>query len=106
MLDASGTAARYRVIDFRPGDFNTNFAERMEGRVEWNGVDLRAVMDRHHAQAPGVERAVKSLRRALLGKRSGRVRVGEWFQAKLAPLGPRLLPAGWIRALIRDYYRK
>ena len=105
MLDASGSAARYRVIDFRPGDFNTNFAERMEGRVEWNGVDLRAVMDRHHAQAPGVQLAVKGLRRALMGQHSGRVRVGDWFQAKLAPLGPRLLPAGWIRALIRWYYR-
>lgn len=105
ILDACEDAVGYRVIDFRPGDFNTNFAERMVGRIEWNGVDLRAVMDRHHAQAPGVERAVKGLRKALLGKRSGRVRVGDFFQARLAPFGPRLLPARWIRALIRWYYR-
>ena len=105
ILDACEDAVGYRVIDFRPGDFNTNFAERMVGRIEWNGVDLRAVMDRHHAQAPGVERAVKGLRKALLGKRSGRVRVGDFFQARLAPFGPRLLPAHWIRALIRWYYR-
>ncbi len=106
ILDASGSAAGYRVIDFRPGDFNTNFAQRMEGWVEWHGVDLRAVMDRHHAQAPGVERAAKELRRALISNRSGRVRVGDFFQARLAPFGPRLLPARWIRALIRWYYRK
>jgi NAD(P)-dependent dehydrogenase (short-subunit alcohol dehydrogenase family) len=105
MLDVSGSAAPYRVIDFRPGDFNTNFAQRMEGRVEWHGLDLRAVMDRHHAQAPGVERAVRGLRRALISNRSGRVRVGDWFQSKLAPLGPRLLSSRWIRALIRWYYR-
>ena len=105
LLDASGESVRYRVIDFRPGDFNTSFAERMDGQVEWNGVNLRAVMDRHHARAPGVELAVKSLRKRLMGDCSGRIRVGNWFQAKLAPLGPRLLPSRWIRALIRWYYR-
>ena len=105
VLDASGESVRYRVIDFRPGDFNTNFAERMEGQVEWNGVDLRAVMDRHHARAPQVELAVQALRKVLRNNDSGRVRVGDWFQSKLAPWGPRLLPARWMRALIRWYYR-
>ena len=106
MLDACGASNTYRVIDFRPGDFNTNFADRMVGRIEWNGVDLRAVMDRHHAQAPGADRAVKGLRKALMGQRNGRVRVGDWFQAQLAPLGPRLFPARWMRGLIRWYYRR
>jgi NAD(P)-dependent dehydrogenase (short-subunit alcohol dehydrogenase family) len=105
ILDASGASEAYTVIDFRPGDFNTNFAQRMEGRVDWNGADLREVMDRHHAQAPSVQLAVKGLRKALLRHRSGRVRVGDFFQSKLAPLGPRFLPVGWIRKLIRLYYR-
>jgi NAD(P)-dependent dehydrogenase (short-subunit alcohol dehydrogenase family) len=105
-LDAFGTAAQYRVIDFRPGDLNTNFAARMDGRATWNGADLRAVMDRHHAQAPEVSIAVDRLRKALLRNESGRIRVGNFFQSKLAPLGPRLFPATWVRTLIRWYYQK
>jgi short-subunit dehydrogenase len=93
-----------RVIDFRPGDFNTEFASRMTGQVEWNGVDLRTVMDRHHAIAPDVTRALKGLRRALLSHRSGVVRVGSFFQARIAPLG-RLLPGNWLLRLIRSYYK-
>lgn len=104
LLDAAA-ASSCRVIDFRPGDFNTAFAERMEGRCDWNGVDLREVMDRHHAAAPSVELAVPVLRRALVRGVSGRVRVGTFFQAKLAPLGTRLLPSRWLRAAIRFYYR-
>ena len=106
LLDASGANKPYRVIDFRPGDFNTNFAQRMTGRVEWNGADLREVMDRHHAKAPTVKVALKGFRRALMQKKSGRVRVGDFFQAMIAPLGPRLFPSSWLRAIIRWYYRK
>lgn len=105
LLDGSKDGAEYCVIDFRPGDFNTNFAERMEGRVDWQGDDLRTVMDRHHAKAPGVDVAVSGLRSALLCGRSGRVRVGDFFQAKIAPLGPRLLPSRVVRAIIRWYYK-
>lgn len=106
LLDASGANKPYRVIDFRPGDFNTNFAQRMTGRVDWNGADLREVMDRHHAQAPTVEVALKGFRRALVQKKSGRVRVGDFFQARIAPLGPRLFSSRLLRAIIRWYYRK
>lgn len=105
ILDASGADEKHTVIDFRPGDFNTNFAQRMTGRVDWNGADLRAVMDRHHAQAPSVEVALRGFRRALLSDRSGTVRVGDFFQSKIAPLGPRLFSARWLRAIIRFYYR-
>lgn len=106
LLDASGAAKPYRVIDFRPGDFNTNFAQRMTGRVEWNGADLREVMDRHHAQAPTVDVALKGFRRVLLQQKTGRVRVGDFFQSRIAPLGPRLFPSRLLRAIIRGYYKK
>lgn len=106
LLDQSGRDGAVTVIDFRPGDFNTAFAARMEGRCEWQGVDLREVMDRHHAQAPSVDLAVAGLRRALQRGVSGRVRVGTAFQAKLAPLGTRLLPSSWLRCLIRSYFRR
>lgn len=106
ILDASGQDGNYTVIDFRPGDFNTEFAARMEGDCVWNGINLREVMDHHHAVAPPVELAVAGLRRALLRKRSGRVRVGDFFQSRVAPLGPRLFPVRWLQAIIRQYYRK
>ena len=96
---------RSTVIDFRPGDFNTGFAERMSGSTTWNGVNLREVMDHHHAIAPDVSLAVRSLRWALLRQRSGTVRVGDWFQARVAPWG-RLLPACILRKLIRWYYTR
>lgn len=99
-----GVGKDYRVIDFRPGDFNTPFAERMEGSVEWNGVDIRKVFDAHHARAPAVATALPALRRALLHEVSGTVRVGDFFQSKIAPLG-RFLPQRWLRALIRWYYK-
>jgi NAD(P)-dependent dehydrogenase (short-subunit alcohol dehydrogenase family) len=101
----AGDARSPIVIDFRPGDFNTEFAQRMQGRVDWNGIDLRAVMDDHHARAPDVELAVGALRRALLRRRSACVRVGNFFQAQLAPWGARLLPAALLRRLICWYYR-
>ena len=100
----SGKQQELQVIDFRPGDFNTEFASRMTGQVDWNGVDLRTVMDRHHAIAPDVSVALKGLRRALLSRRSGVVRVGSFFQARIAPLG-RLLPGGMLLRIIRNYYK-
>lgn len=105
LLDGSKTGEGPVVIDFRPGDFNTNFAQRMEGLVDWQGVDLRAVMDAHHAKAPEAAVAVEGLAKALRKGVSGRVRVGEFFQAKVAPLGPRLFPNRWLRGIIRNYYK-
>ncbi|MEM1223183.1 MAG: SDR family NAD(P)-dependent oxidoreductase [Verrucomicrobiota bacterium] len=96
---------RFTVIDFRPGDFNTPFAAQMEGEVHWNGINLREVMDDHHASAPDVSLAVEGLRRALIRNRSGVVRVGNFFQARIAPLG-RFLPRHWLRWLIRQYYKR
>ncbi len=104
-LDASGLPSKTIVMDFRPGDFCTPFADKMEGETDWAGVDLGAVMARHHAEAPSVDTAVDGLRRALLRGRPGRVRVGDFFQARVAPFGPKLLPSGWLRALIRLYYK-
>jgi short-subunit dehydrogenase len=106
LLDASGADKNYTVIDFRPGDFNTNFGQRMTGQVYWNGVDLRAVMDRHHASAPSETRAVKKLHRALLNGCSGTVRVGDFFQSYLAPLGARFLSQRNLRGMIRAYYKR
>jgi short-subunit dehydrogenase len=106
MLDASGADKPYKVIDFRPGDFNTNFAARMKGRVHWNGVDLREIMDRHHACAPDESIAIRALHRALLSNVSETVRTGDFFQSKIAPFGPRLLSLRLLRRVIRAYYKR
>ena len=94
-----------RVIDFRPGDFNTQFAHNMQGEVSWNGINLRKVMDQHHASAPDASVAVQALQRALSGRRSGIVRVGSFFQARIAPLG-RFLPWRLLQRLICQYYKR
>jgi short-subunit dehydrogenase len=106
ILDLSGSKKSAVVIDFRPGDFCTEFSERMEGAHQWNGVDLRQIMDRHHAKAPKPEIAVEALRKALRRGKSGRVRTGDFFQSKIAPLGPRLFPHKWLTRIIRGYYSR
>jgi len=105
-LDAGESEGSPLVIDFRPGDFCTEFADRMKGSCIWNEVDLREVMDRHHAEAPRPDVAVRAFREALLRGQSGRVRVGDFFQAKVAPLGPRFLPYSWLARIIRWYYSR
>jgi short-subunit dehydrogenase len=86
------------VIDFRPGDYRTNFNRAMQTdsvsektRKVWGRLDAML------ASAPAPERAAADLRRALLANRSGVVRSGTLFQASLAPLLARILPASWVR---------
>jgi len=106
ILDASGAAKNYQVIDFRPGDFNTRFGQRMEGRAEWNGVDLREGMDRHHSRAPSPDRAVRVLHRALVSGRSGVFSAGTFFQSYVAPFGARIFCRRLLYRLIKSYYRR
>lgn len=93
------------VIDFRPGDYRTNFNRSMQKdaisettRRAWESLD--AIL----AAAPPPERAAADLRRALLRNRSGVVRSGSLFQARVAPLLARLLPASWVRRANAIYF--
>ena len=36
ILDASGDSHNYCVIDVRPGDYRTKFADNMQGSAQWN----------------------------------------------------------------------
>ncbi|EIP97813.1 short-chain dehydrogenase of unknown substrate specificity [Opitutaceae bacterium TAV1] len=85
-----------RVIDFRPGDFRTPFNQAAALPADlspaWQRVWRR--FEAMHAAAPLPAVAVRDLRRALLRRRSGMVRSGSFFQARLAPLLARL---GWWR---------
>lgn len=94
------------VLDVRPGDYRTDF----EGSVQrpqaalppraqraWEG--FRRLM----AGGPDPAHAARQLEQALLARRSGTVRIGRTFQARVAPLLAGLAPQG-LRRAIQDRY--
>ncbi|AWI08613.1 SDR family NAD(P)-dependent oxidoreductase [Ereboglobus luteus] len=100
------------VIDFRPGDYRTSFNHVMQpasGNPAGVAQDERVAsvwktVDAQFNAAPLPERAARDLRRALRRGRSGTVRSGTFFQARLAPLGARLLPGRLLRAIAAHYF--
>jgi short-subunit dehydrogenase len=91
MIETAGT--KVVVIDFRPGDYRTDFDRSVQRPASsdtprvtraWNAF---AGMMR---SGPPPAHAAEALRRALLRGRSGTVRTGRFFQATLAPLLARL----------------
>jgi NAD(P)-dependent dehydrogenase (short-subunit alcohol dehydrogenase family) len=103
MFEARGTGII--VIDFRPGDYHTEFNQAMppDTRSEVTRP-ARTEIERLFEHAPRPERAALDLKRALLANRSGIVRSGSFFQARLAPLMARIGPESWIRKINAGYY--
>jgi uncharacterized protein len=106
MMEAAGT--ELVVIDFRPGDINTGFNQAMTANAceaiaatpHENVASAWNVLEQNIQHAPGADSAARSLRRAVQRGRSGSVRCGAVFQARLAPVLTRLIPercARWIR---------
>ncbi|MBI4623019.1 MAG: SDR family NAD(P)-dependent oxidoreductase [Verrucomicrobia bacterium] len=86
MLETTGTGVV--VIDFRPGDYRTDF----DGSVRRPQTDPTPRMARAWSafeammrSGPAPAHAAAALRRALLRHRSGTVRTGRFFQAVVAP---------------------
>lgn len=88
-MECAGTGVR--VLDFRPGDYRTNFNDGMRRA---SGVDGPAGavasrvwrrIDGLMRSAPGPALAAADLRRALVRRRGGVVRSGSFFQARVAP---------------------
>jgi short-subunit dehydrogenase len=102
LLDAT---VPFRVIDFRPGDFNTPFIEQA-GMVTASPTlkSYQQTLARQHAQAPPAEKAAADLLKALRRRRNGIIRTGSFFQRAIAPLGPRIFSQAFLRRLIRRYY--
>lgn len=97
-------ALPFNLIDFRPGDFKTAFMEPNRAQnAEADPAYWKALVDRH-AQAPGPSAAAACLIRAMRKGSTGTLRSGSFFQARIAPLGTRLLSQRWLRACIRDHY--
>src|SRR5258708_661998 len=105
MLETEGTGVI--VIDFRPGDYRTDF----EGSVRRPAqiTDPRqqrvwAAFGRLMAPGPPPTHAAESLRRALLRGRSGTVRTGRFFQAVLGPFLARLGSLSLRRKILAKYF--
>jgi short-subunit dehydrogenase len=111
MVEFAGTDVI--IIDFRPGDFHTDFNRVMHAhsgifpsigsapapRLQraWSALEANL------STAPAPGRAAADLRRALRRGRSGTVCSGTFFQARLAPLLARLAPLALRRAILARY---
>jgi short-subunit dehydrogenase len=110
MYEVKGTGII--VIDFRPGDYRTDFESSVRrpdqhaldplnaGRMARAWTAFGAMM----RCGPPPAHAAESLRRALLRGRSGTVRTGRFFQAVLAPLLARLGPLALKRRVQGGYF--
>jgi short-subunit dehydrogenase len=96
------------VIDFRPGDYRTGFNHSMHAAspaaADRSAVAIWQKLEANLNGAPAPAVAAADLRRALLRRRSGTVRSGTFFQARLAPLLARLVPLRWRRAVAARYF--
>lgn len=95
------------VLDIRPGDYRTDFEGAMlrppgaeTPRLARGWAAFGAMMSR----GPAPAHAAAALRRALLRNRSGTVRMGQFFQAVLAPLLARFGSLALRRRLQARYF--
>ncbi|HVU24459.1 MAG TPA: SDR family NAD(P)-dependent oxidoreductase [Opitutus sp.] len=106
MFETRGTGIT--VIDFRPGDHRTGFNHAMHAASpappESVAGRIWEKLEGHLHAGPPPARAAADLRGALLRRRSGTVRSGTFFQARLAPLLARVGPASWRRAVMAGYF--
>lgn len=110
MYEVKGTGII--VIDFRPGDYRTDFESSVRrpdqlaldplnaGRMARAWTSFGAMM----RSGPPPAHAAESLRRALLRGRSGTVRTGRFFQAVLAPFMARLGSLALKRRIQEGYF--
>ncbi len=108
LMETRGT--NLTVIDFRPGDYRTAFNQAMPSTVSAQlPADPRRtrvwrILESNLAAAPAPARAAADLRRALIRGRSGTVRSGSFFQARLAPLFARMAPDAGRRFVAAWYF--
>jgi short-subunit dehydrogenase len=86
MVETAGTGVV--VIDFRPGDYRTDFDRSLHRPQVSPGPRLQrawVAFEGMMRSGPPPEHCAAALRAALLRHRSGTVRTGRFFQAVLAP---------------------
>jgi short-subunit dehydrogenase len=95
------------VIDFRPGDYRTDFeasVRRPPGAPGPGQEKVWAAFTALMRSGPPPAHAADALRRALLRGRSGTVRTGRFFQAVLAPLLARFGSLALQRKIQEKYF--
>jgi NAD(P)-dependent dehydrogenase (short-subunit alcohol dehydrogenase family) len=97
------------VTDFRLGDFRTNFNEAVK-KESVPGNDSRqgqawSQIEKQLDASPEPIVAARALRRVLRRRRGGVVYSGGLFQVRLAPLLFRLAPSGFLRTVLRYWYK-
>ena len=86
MIETAGSGVA--VIDFRPGDYRTDFegsVRRPQSNPPPRVVRAWQAFEAMMQSGPSPSHAAAALRRALLQRRSGTVRTGRFFQAMVAP---------------------
>jgi short-subunit dehydrogenase len=110
MYEVKGTGVV--VIDFRPGDYRTDFEGSIR-RPEQPGLDplnagrmarAWAAFEALMRTGPAPAHAAASLRRALAAGRSGTVRTGRIFQAAVGPFLARFAPLSLKRRIQELYF--
>ena len=105
MLELAGSGVV--VIDFRPGDYRTDFegsVRRPAGEMSPRMSRGWAAFERMMRSGPPPAHAAGAMRRALLRNRSGTVRCGRFFQAVIAPLIARLGSLSLRRKIQARYF--
>lgn len=105
MYEVEGT--QVVVIDFRPGDYRTDFEGSVQRAAEFSDVRQGRAWNAFHRlmeTGPSPEHAAASLKRALARRRSGTVRTGRFFQAVLAPLLVRFSSLALRRRIQARYF--
>lgn len=105
IVECRGTAVT--VIDFRPGDTRTPFNQAMRATAALDHAREQRIwarLERNLAEGPAPETVAHDLIRALRRGRSGVVRSGSFFQARLGPLLARLAPGGLRRWVLAQYF--
>ncbi|MBI3886886.1 MAG: SDR family NAD(P)-dependent oxidoreductase [Opitutae bacterium] len=105
MYETRGTGVA--IIDFRPGDYRTDFegsVRRPPGAPGPGQERAWAAFERLMAGGPPPAHAAAALRRALRRGRSGTVRTGRFFQAVLAPFLARFGSLALKRRIQESYF--
>ena len=105
MFETGGTGVI--VIDFRPGDYRTDFdgsVQRPAGLADPRQRRVWAAFRRLMESGPAPTHAAEALRRALARGRSATVRTGRPFQAAIAPFLARFGSLSLRRRIIARYF--
>jgi short-subunit dehydrogenase len=105
MVETAGTGVN--VIDFRPGDYRTDFdgsVHRPQANPPPRVARAWQAFEKMMRSGPAPAHAAAALRRALLRRRSGTVRTGRFFQAAVAPFIARFGSLDLKRRIQAQYF--